>query len=108
VAALAGARCLPRLLNVVRLGRFEGHDNDGLNHLITEVVESAPLHALPYLLEMATSTSEDVRSDAAWLLGFLWQSVDPSVLRRTAGLFLPKLVCSRIGDDGRMRRKRLL
>jgi HEAT repeat protein len=71
VARLDGFRALPLLLRAHRLGTQDGHDNDGLDTVIIEVIEAHPSDAVPSLLEWAGSGSDADRTEAAWLLGFV-------------------------------------
>jgi HEAT repeat protein len=82
VIRLEGIECLPRLLHAMRLGRREGHDNDGLDHYITELIGSVPIEARARLLRLAESESDEDRSDAAWLMGFIHEHLRPDVLIR--------------------------
>jgi HEAT repeat protein len=67
---LEGAKCLCRLLEAMRLGTTEGHDNDTLDTIICDLVGSAPEEALPYLEELSHSSDPQDRCNAAWLLGY--------------------------------------
>lgn len=82
IIRLEGMECFPRLLHAVHLGRREGHDNDSLQARIFELIESAPLDARTRLLELAISETDEDRSDAAWLLGFVHQHISSDVLIR--------------------------
>jgi bilin biosynthesis protein len=70
IARLEGLRALPKLLHALKLGEDDGHDNDGLVAVISDLVSAHPEEAAPILLQMIRSRSERKRSDAAWLWGF--------------------------------------
>src|SRR5262245_62085550 len=70
IARLEGLRALPNLLHALKLGEDDGHDNDGLVAVISDLVSANPEEAAPILLQMIRSRSERKRSNAAWLWGF--------------------------------------
>jgi HEAT repeat protein len=70
VVRLAGLRALPELLDALRLGEQEGHDNDGPATLICDLVQENPAEAAPLLLTMLRAEDPARRAHAAWLLGF--------------------------------------
>jgi HEAT repeat protein len=70
IARLEGLRALPKLLHALKLGEDDGHDNDGLAAVVSDLVSAHPEEAAPILLQMVRSRSERKRSDAAWLWGF--------------------------------------
>ena len=70
VVRLAGLRALPQLLDALRLGEQEGHDNDGPAALVADLVQESPAEAAPVLLTMLRAEDPARRAHAAWLLGF--------------------------------------
>ncbi len=70
IARLEGLRALPQLLRALELGQEEGHDNDGLVSVISDLVWTNPEEAAPVLLKMIKDPSERSRRNAAWLWGF--------------------------------------
>src|SRR5688500_6164508 len=70
IARLQGLRALPRLLHALQRGEDEGHDNDGLTAVISDLVWANPEEAAPMLRRMIRGPGERQRSDAAWLWGF--------------------------------------
>ena len=80
IARLEGLRALPQLLHALQLGEDEGHDNDGLTAVVSDLVWANPEEAAPVLLRMIHGPSERQRSDAAWLWGFAANAVAPEPL----------------------------
>lgn len=80
IARLEGLRALPKLLHAKKMGEDDGHDNDGLVAVITDLVLAHPEEAAPILLQMIRSRSERKRSDAAWLWGFAAEALTPEPL----------------------------
>ncbi len=80
ITRLEGLRALPQLLHARHLGEAEGHDNDGLDFLITELVSANAGQAAPPLRRMIEEPSERQRSDAAWLWGFAAAALTPDPL----------------------------
>jgi HEAT repeat protein len=80
IARLEGLRALPQLLRTLELGEKEGHDNDGLASLVSDLVWSNAKEAAPALLRMIRGPSERQRSDAAWLWGFAAEALTPEPL----------------------------
>jgi len=78
IARLDGLRALPRLLDAHRVGAKHGHDNDGLNTVITDLVWHKWRTASPILLKMLCSRSAERRADAAWLMDFAAQKSVPA------------------------------
>lgn len=70
VIRLAGLRALPQLLDALRLGEEEGHDNDGPATLIADLVQEDPAAAEPLLSSMLRGEDPARRAQAVWLLGF--------------------------------------
>ena len=81
IARLEGIRALPKLLFALRLGEEEGHDNDGLVSVVTDLIWSHQEEAAPALRKMIGDPSERQRSDAAWLWGFAAQALAPEPLQ---------------------------
>ncbi|MDG3007269.1 HEAT repeat domain-containing protein [Paludisphaera mucosa] len=77
---LEGLRALPLLLEALRRGSEEGHDNDTLAFEVTELVEMEKAEAAPLLLDLLRSDRPELRAQAAWLLGYLDDTVDPGPL----------------------------
>lgn len=91
VIRLEGLTCLPRLIAALRLGFAEGHDCDSLQSYVFSLLESSPAKAASMLVPMATSTSEQDRADAAWLLGFVSSECSPDLFLRLASDESPKV-----------------
>lgn len=70
IARLEGLEALPQLLHALHLGEDEGHDNDGLASVVSDLVWDNPDEAAPALHLMIRGDSERQRADAAWLWGF--------------------------------------
>lgn len=79
VIRLEGMVALPRLIAALRLGFAEGHDCDGLQSDVTNLIESDPSAAIALLLPLADSSDPADRADAAWLLGFVHDEVPPDI-----------------------------
>lgn len=75
IARLEGLQALPQLLHALHLGEEEGHDNDGLVALITDLVSANPEEAAPALFRLIHEPSEYQRSAGAWLWGFASKSL---------------------------------
>jgi len=84
VARLDGIRALPRLLEALRLGTAEGHDNDGLVGTIWDLTDGHKSEVAEILLPMATSADAGERGSAAWLLGSVHDEIRPEVLIQLA------------------------
>jgi bilin biosynthesis protein len=80
IARLEGLRALPNLLHALKRGEEDGHDNDGLVSVISDLVSADQGEAAPLLLQMIRSRSERKRSDAAWLWGFAAEALTPEPL----------------------------
>jgi len=61
---------LPDLLEARERGFHEGHDNDGLNAALADMVEASPHSAELVLKEILTSGELHLREHALWLLEF--------------------------------------
>ena len=79
-ARLLGVQALPLLLQAQIRGYDDGHDNDGLDAVITELVETHKPEATPILLDMLTSDNPKTRGQATWLLGFVASEIEPGPL----------------------------
>ena len=97
VARLDGLRSLPLLLTARRLGTAEGHDNDGLDTAIIEVVEGDCSGAVPVLLELSISAADVDREDAAWSLGFVHDHVPPDSLIELARVRMARVRSAALG-----------
>jgi HEAT repeat protein len=75
IARLEGIRALPQLLHALELGSKEGHDNDGLGSIVTNLVYSHPQETAAQLLEMIGDPADRRRSQAAWLWGYVHEYV---------------------------------
>ena len=84
IARLEGLQALPQLLHALQLGVEEGHDNDGLTSLVSDLVWANPEEAVPFLLQMAQGNVEHERSHAAWLWGSAAKVLTPEPLVRLA------------------------
>jgi HEAT repeat protein len=91
VIRLEGMVALPRLIAALRLGFAEGHDCDGLQANVTDLIASDPSAALPLLLPLADSSDPADRADAAWLLGFVHSDVRPDIFVRLAADDSPRV-----------------
>jgi HEAT repeat protein len=82
-AALEGIRALPLLLEAHEKGIADGHDNDGLDAVITDLVQAqSAAEIAPLLLRRLRKRSASDRAAAAWLLGFVASEVSPEPLLR--------------------------
>lgn len=84
VVHLDGVSALPRLLEALRLGSDEGHDNDGLVGTIWDLTDGHKSEVAEILLPMADSADAGERESAAWLLGSVHDQVQPEVLIKLA------------------------
>jgi HEAT repeat protein len=80
--AVEGIRALPLLLEAHVRGIADGHDNDGLDNVITGLVLAQPAEVAPLLLRRLRKRSVPDRAAAAWLLGFVAPEVAPEPLLR--------------------------
>jgi HEAT repeat protein len=80
IARLEGLQALSGLLLAHQRGREEGHDNDVLSAVISDLVKRAPHQAAPMLLLMLAEPSDETRSAAAWLIGFASEAIMPEPL----------------------------
>lgn len=71
LAALEGAKALPRLLEALTQGQADGHDNDTLVAIIVDLLEEHPAESLPIVLKLLRSSNKADRINAAWAIGFL-------------------------------------
>jgi HEAT repeat protein len=100
IARLEGLRALPQLLHALHLGEDEGHDNDGLAFVVTDLVEANSEEAAPALRRMIRGRSERQRSDAAWLWGFAARSLTPEPLLAALSDTSPRVRSSAVGSLG--------
>jgi HEAT repeat protein len=70
LAMIEGVRSLPALLGALTRGVREGNDNDGLQVILSDVVEQNADDAAPVLLEMLGDDCTETRANAAWALGY--------------------------------------
>ncbi len=84
VVRLDGVRSLPRLLEALRLGTAEGHDNDGLVGTIWDLTDGHKPEVAEILLPMAASADAGERESAAWLLASVHDQIRPEVLIKLA------------------------
>ena len=82
LARLRGLAVLKDLLDAHQMGLREGHDNDNLDFLITQLVDRHAPEAAPMLVAMLTDNSPERRADAAWLLGYARTSTSAEPLLR--------------------------
>jgi bilin biosynthesis protein len=100
IARLEGLRALPQLLHALHLGEDEGHDNDGLSSIVTDLVWANPEEAAPTLLEMICGSLERQREDAAWLWGFAAKSLTPEPLLALLRDPSPRVRSAAVGSLG--------
>jgi hypothetical protein len=81
-AAIEGLRALPLLLEAEVRGIADHHDNDGLDHVITDLVETHPAEAAPVLLRLLRKRKATDRAAGAWLLGCLAPEISLEPLLR--------------------------
>jgi HEAT repeat protein len=79
-AKIMGIRALPLLLQAQLRGYEDNHDNDGLDAVIIELVETHEAEATPLLMELLRSQNSESRAQAAWLLGFVASQIEPTPL----------------------------
>jgi HEAT repeat protein len=77
---LRGIEALPLLLQALARGAKEGHENGLLALEIIGLVESDAEEAAPRLLELLRSKRPGIRSQAAWLLGYVSEATSPQPL----------------------------
>jgi len=82
IARLQGLQALPELLCALARGEEEGHDNDLLGSLISDLVWASPEEAAPLLRGMLSNTDNTRRAHAAWLWGFASAAVEPEPILR--------------------------
>lgn len=70
ITGLNGLEYLPELLEAKYLNEQEGHDNDGLNFNLTEMVEMNSEKSRDKLTELIAQPNFEFIKDAEWLLGF--------------------------------------
>jgi HEAT repeat protein len=77
IAKMEGLTALPELLVAIRA---DGHDYDGLVAHITWIVEDNSAKSASLLLAMLESGTQQERHDAAWLLGYVAETITPDPL----------------------------
>ena len=77
---LEGVDALAPLLQAYKRGFHDGHDNDGLNFAIVELLEENQEEAAPLLLNMLKKSDSETRKFAAWALGFVSSQISPVYL----------------------------
>lgn len=100
IARLEGLQALPQLLHALQLGEREGHDNDGLVALVSDLVWANPEEAAPMLVRMIGESSERRRSDAAWLWGFAAKALTPDPLLKLLGDRSSRVRSAAVGSLG--------
>lgn len=80
LARLEGVRALPALFRAYTRGIQDGHDNDGMNVTIGDLLEENQQAALPLLENMLLNEDKDVRANGAWALGFVAEQLSPAIL----------------------------
>jgi HEAT repeat protein len=70
VCELAGPAALPELLQALQRGFDDGHDNDGLQAALADLVYADRIEARNALTRLATSSDRATRENAAWLLEY--------------------------------------
>jgi HEAT repeat protein len=100
LARLEGLRALPQLLQALTRGKQDGHDNDGLSTTIVGVLEAYPEKSHALLLPMLQNLSDDVRSNAAWSLGFVIEGKSPTLLLNALQDPSPKVRSAAAGSLG--------
>jgi HEAT repeat protein len=80
LARLEGVRALPALFRAFTRGIQDGHDNDGMNAAIGELLDENQQAALPFLENMLLDEEKDVRANGAWALGFVAEHISPAIL----------------------------
>ena len=103
IARLEGLRALPQLLHALQLGEEEGHDNDGLGSVVSDLVWANPEEAAPVLLQMIRAPSGRHRSDSAWLWGYAARALTPEPLLALLSDPNPRVRSAAIGSLGSFR-----
>ena len=70
ISDLGGAKYLPQLFEAAEKNRAEGHDNDGLNHSLTEIAWADSAGCEEALLVLLKDPAFKYREQAEWLLTF--------------------------------------
>ena len=70
ISELGGAQFLPELFEAAEKNRIEGHDNDSLNHFLTEIAWADSKGCERKLREMLVSEEFKYQEKAEWLLTF--------------------------------------
>jgi HEAT repeat protein len=77
ISDLAGPTALPELLVALQQGFDQGHDCDGLQAALADMVEINKASAREVLAQLATSNDANIRKNAAWLLEFCEEQPAP-------------------------------
>ena len=70
ISELGGVKYLPELFDAAEKNRIEGHDNDGLNHFLTEIAEVDSVACKRKLHDMLNTHNFKHKGQAEWLLTF--------------------------------------
>lgn len=70
VSDLGGSKYLPELFDALQKNYHKGHDNDGLNHFLTEIAGAEPAACRKALEELLANDNFRHREAADWLLEF--------------------------------------
>lgn len=70
ISELGGAQYLPELFEAAEKNRIEGHDNDSLNHFLTEIAWADSKECKRKLREMLANKKFKYQEKAEWLLTF--------------------------------------
>ena len=70
ISDLGGTKYLPELFDALNLNEQEGHDNDGLNHFLTEIAWSDPEGCKEKFSSLLALPAFRHREAAEWLLTF--------------------------------------
>jgi len=74
--ALAGPAALPELLKALQRGFDEGHDHDGFQAALADLVQANRADARVVLTRLAISSDSATRENAAWLLEYCENASD--------------------------------
>ncbi len=99
LARLEGLKVLPNLFDALNKGFADGHDHDGLQSTLFDLLESYPQKASAMLLQMLDSNDELDRENAAWGLGFVANEVPLNVLIQALEIERSTKVKSRLIDS---------
>ncbi len=77
ISELVGPAALPELLVAFQRGFDEGHDNDGFQAVLADMVQLNETSARDVLTRLAKSDNPSIRENAAWLLEFCGKQRNP-------------------------------